>query len=517
MGVKALTSGEPVPAHARYRRALLLPAVAGLLCGALAALVPWSAAQAADPDDWAGEWVIWEGYQTGEETTLRLNAYPVDLAEFETALPPWAERLRGLCDPGGRFYRGTAEGAEVLACEPSGYASGLWREGYLLLGAMSDWVSALAPDPDLSLFGLGSESAENAPFSTSPGDRYFWGHTIVRTPAPEQPQGNENTAGANDWHGRCTSGPCAGSATAATQGEGVTTTTLPSLEAELSGIRLEETDMECENTDARIALLAARTPTRDWKWFANKQNISTTERIVAMVRPGTLVTVPAGVEVEVFGAGAWAYWKGPAVGRVYCEPPTDYPGFSWELLFGEGLWRPDPRNEPITISTPYVVTAVMGTEFLLDVTDAETRVVVLEGAVEVSGVISGTQTVTAGHATASGGDGVPVPQPTNPNDLAARYPWLEDARRAAADPPDPSVLEAASGEQAGSGSPFPLWLVAAAAAATVAALSVGGFAWDRSRRRARAAPPAPPGTIPPPPASTGMALPPPPPPPPPPE
>jgi hypothetical protein len=512
LGVKALTPGMLGESRLSGRCLILArSAVIVLLAGVLAAPAGWMAAEAAGPE-WAGEWVVWEGYQTGEETTVRLEAYPATLGEFEAALPAWAERLRGLCDPAGRYYVGSADDVEVLACEPSGHASGLWREAYLLLGAMSGHIGALAPDPDLSLFGIGSESAERAPFQTSPSGRYFWGHTITRTPTAEEPQGNSNTAGANDWHGRCMRGPCAAGAAAGTTSGGTTATTSPpTLDEELARIRIESTGMECDNPPATdIYLLAARTPTRDREWFGNRQNISPVERIVAVVGPGTMVTVPEGVEVEIYGPEAWGYLRGPAVGRVQCPDQSTVAETVWDLLQGKGVFDWNESQGELTVGTPYVVTGVLGTRFIVDVSEQETRVVVLEGTVEVTGVIAGTQVVTAGHEAVADGDSVAAPQPTDPANLTGRYPWLDDALQALAEPLDLTGLDGdpeADDPANACTSSFPIWPVVIAAA--LALLSLGGFARIRVGKRG-STPQAPP---PPPPSPEVEAIQPPPPPP----
>ena len=187
------------------------------------ATVTTSPAGAIDTSGWSGTWEIWTEF--GDTASIRFDPLDTTVAAFEASLPPWAERLRGLCDPSGDFYTGawteagfdSEQGEEALGCEASAAAGSLFRERWALFGAgLSSQGQRLAVPGmtfglgQLTLFGLGpTERFEDIPYEPSPTERYFWGGSITRTPTADDPQGTTNTTDTT-WYGSCTVGACAG-------------------------------------------------------------------------------------------------------------------------------------------------------------------------------------------------------------------------------------------------------------------------------------------------------------------
>jgi hypothetical protein len=273
-----------------------------------------------------------------------------------------------------------------------------------------------------------------------------------------------------------------------------TTTSPPTLEEEYSRITVEPSDMECDPPQP-VYVLMTRTPSRDPAWFQNPLNVSWPERIVQIVPPFSIVTVPDGFEVELADRFGFGYAKGPLVLRTPpCVREQTAAETVWDLLSGVGLFDWNAGQGELTIDTPHVIAGVMGTSFLVEVTDSQTTVVVLEGTVQVTGLTAGHQAAAAGEETTSNGSTVAPPQPTDPTDLAARYPWLNDALQALAQPPDLADLTGQTtptAEESTTGSTFPLWPVVIAVA-LLALLGGGGLLWASHRRPHHAAPPAPP-------------------------
>jgi hypothetical protein len=89
---------------------------------------------------------------------------------------------------------------------------------------------------------------------------------------------------------------------------------------------------------------------------------------------------------------------------------------------GRVMYKIQKQGEKaIQIQTPHGVTAVLGTQFLIDVNATSTAVVVSEGKVRFS-TISGEQTLEIGQRVIVGTDGkVPPPEMLSPLDLESLF------------------------------------------------------------------------------------------------
>jgi hypothetical protein len=474
--------------------------------------------------EWAGDWVIWEGNLTGEEAWLRLEPLETALAGFEADLPAWAERLRSLCDVDGRLYRGIAgygsvvdpaSDIRVLACDARTATAG-WSPPFLVVGAMSGHVSPLdAGSPDLSLFGLGAEPVERAPFTDSPSDHYFWGATIIWTPTADNPQGSRAITGPGDWHGRCMAGPCAPGAVVSSS----TTVARPTLEQQKSRIGIENPGRDCDIDDQGYRIGLVKTPYEDFN-FLTWSSLP----VVTQASAGAEVIIPEGYVVAALGLGADGRLReivaeGPSTLTLPCRSEsgilrfltninpfgtaTTLPGrvltgtvglfvFPWDLPPGEQAEQACGGDDPPVwcyrpvMGTPMVTTAVLGTALFVEVTEVDTRVVVLEGSVLVTGVEAGQEVVDAGYAVTSDGTSVGQPQPVDVDDLKQQHRWLADALAAEVDLPDLVTGDAATyTEGDGDGVDVLVFGVVTVLAAVLALLLL------RRRRAAHDPPPLP--------------------------
>ncbi len=146
---------------------------------------------------------------------------------------------------------------------------------------------------------------------------------------------------------------------------------------------------------------------------------------VGLAPYGSFVTARAGYAVCLDGPGGdVVYAKGPCEVRVPCPTTPDVLGTSLGLLKGLGFFRYDPNRGRITVDTPHVAAAVLGTQFVLDVGESSTRVLVIEGTVQVEGREGGLQLVGAGEWTDGSIESVAEPQALAQGQLEAEYPDL---------------------------------------------------------------------------------------------
>ena len=177
----------------------------GSLLAAVIGQAPLAVTQATAQDDneraeWAGTWVVHERLEY-THIGLELRNLDTDFETFEAELPDWAYRLRGMCDPTGRFYEGAIADdwdslnadVPVVACDASPEARSQFSEAWQLLGASQQTYTG---GGETSLFGV-SPGGSGATTDVAT-DVHLWGGSIQES----------NMVRDVDWAGSCEAGPC---------------------------------------------------------------------------------------------------------------------------------------------------------------------------------------------------------------------------------------------------------------------------------------------------------------------
>jgi hypothetical protein len=262
----------------------------------------------------------------------------------------------------------------------------------------------------------------------------------------------------------------------------------PALHEELERIVITRSPgTGCANEGADVHTFVDATPTRDF----SDRNLSDCPQ-VRLASPGDLIEVPAGYSVGIVAVGEGtqreAFVRGPATVELPCER-SDLLGTVWELLRGSGLFK---YTDHSIANTPHVTAGVVGTEFVLDVTESTTEVLVLEGVVSVTGNSGqGERVVTAGESVLADGESISEVVEIGLDGIHSRYPWLAGAQARLLDVSD------------GGDSTTPIVIGAIAGLLLLAILVAIGVSRRRKRARRNAPPPPPP--------PPGVAAPPPPP------